>query len=276
MSGQLFIVSTPIGHLKDISLRAIETLQAVDIIYCEDTRQTTKLCSAYDIMTPLRSYHEHNAQQARPQIIKELLAGKSVALVSDAGTPLISDPGYKLVKACQENEIKIVPVPGASALLSALVISGFPCDKFYFGGFLPAKSGERIKVITENQYLPWTQIYYETANRLLESLADIEATLGSRSVCVARELTKAFEETSLGTAGEVADYYQSRGHLKGELVLLIHGYQDNKESMSDEEEEVLKLLVQHWPTKKAATVLSQITKLPKSLVYAKALELKDE
>lgn len=276
MSSCLYIVSSPIGNLKDITLRAIDILKAVDTIYCEDTRRTSSLCKAYGISTPLKSYHEHNAQQMRPLIIEQLKKGDSVALVSDAGTPLISDPGYKLVDQCLEQNIKVSPIPGASALLAALVVSGLPPDQFYFGGFLSSKSNERKKTLLENKNCSMTQIYYETPNRLIACLKDLVEIYEDRKVCVARELTKSFEEAKQGTSNELIQYYENEGVLKGEVVLLIDKTDEIKTDLDPDAEEVLKLLLQHTPVKKAVSLMVSLTGQPKNKIYKKALELKDE
>jgi 16S rRNA (cytidine1402-2'-O)-methyltransferase len=219
--GILYIVATPIGHLGDITYRAVETLRSVSWIACEDTRQTRKLLDHYAIDRPLLSYHEHNEQSRSAELVDRLLSGASGALVSDAGTPLVSDPGYRLVRAALENSIQVVPVPGPCAVLAALAASGLPTDAFRFCGFLPRKSGERRKLLTTVASDPATLAFYEAPHRVLESLADIAAALNDPPVVAARELTKLHEEFLRGRASEVAAQLSIRPSIKGEFTLLI-------------------------------------------------------
>jgi 16S rRNA (cytidine1402-2'-O)-methyltransferase len=218
----LYIVSTPIGNLKDITLRAIETLKSVDLIAAEDTRHTKILCQHYAIPTPLTSYFEHNAFKKGDQIVKMLLSGKSVALVSDAGTPGISDPGYKLINLAKEHKIPVTVVPGATAAVAALSLSGFPSDRFVFEGFLPVKSGQRRKKLEALKQEPATHIFYESPHRIVKSLQDIAEALGDPTVFVAREITKKFEEGLEAKASDLAKHFGEKGP-KGEFVLLIKG-----------------------------------------------------
>lgn len=216
----LYIVSTPIGNLKDITLRAIEILKNVDLIAAEDTRHTGILLKHYDIQTPQTSYFEHNKLKKADYLIRLLKEGSDVALVSDAGTPGISDPGYCLINLAQENDIEITVIPGACAAISALTLSGLPMDRFCFEGFLPVKSAARRRKLEELKGERRTIIYYESPHRLLKSLKDIEEVLENPIVAVARELTKKFEELKSGTASEVLEYF-SQKKVKGEIVLLI-------------------------------------------------------
>lgn len=218
----LYVVATPIGNLEDITLRALRVLKQVDVIACEDTRQTQKLLNHYAIATRTVSYHEHNEMTRSAELVKEMQEGASVALVTDAGMPGISDPGYRLITLAIRHHLPIVPVPGASAFVPALVASGLPTDSFCFRGFLPAKHGERITVLESLNDSAMTEIFYEAPHRLIETLQDIVATLGEfRHVVVGREVTKVHEEFLRGRAAEVLQTLQSRGAVKGEVTLLI-------------------------------------------------------
>jgi len=220
-SSALYVVSTPIGNLEDITMRAVRLLREVAVIACEDTRQTHKLLAHYGIATKAVSYHDHNEQQRSAELIERLRAGESVALVSDAGTPLISDPGYRLVTAAIAAGIPVVPVPGASAALGALAAAGLATDEFRFCGFLPPKSGQRKKALEALRAEECTLVFYEAPHRIVEALADVEAVYGSRPVVVARELTKLHEEFLRGSAAEVRAALESRAAVKGEITLLI-------------------------------------------------------
>jgi|SRR5579862_2143074 len=221
MTGTLYLVATPIGNLEDITFRAVRTLREAGLIACEDTRHTRKLLDHYSIDKPAVSYHEHNERERAAELTAKLLAGVSVALVSDAGMPLVSDPGYRLVAAAIQNGIPVVPIPGASALVTALAASGMPTDAFYFGGFLPAKSGQRIRTLTALAGVEATLVFYEAPHRILDALADVEQTLGPRPVVVARELTKIHEEFVRGAAAAVRATLAARDSIKGEITLLI-------------------------------------------------------
>ena len=218
--GILYLVATPIGNLADITHRAIDVLNSVEVIACEDTRHTRKLLQHYGIATRTVSYHEHNEQERARQLIELLREGKDVAVVSDAGTPSISDPGYRLVRAAIENEVQVVPVPGPSALISALVAAGLPTDEFFFGGFLPARSNARRTRLNELRSVPGTLIFYEAPHRLAETLRDALEALGERDAVVARELTKLHEEIRRGRLSELAEHYSTQ-EPRGEIVLLI-------------------------------------------------------
>lgn len=220
--GTLYLVGTPIGNLEDITLRALRTLKEVDLIACEDTRQTQKLLDHYGIEKHTVSYHEHNELERAPELIVHLENGDNVAIVSDAGMPGVSDPGYRLVALAVRHHIRVVPIPGASAFLSALVASGLPTDSFRFGGFLPAKSGARRDAIEALRDLPRTQIFYEAPHRIVETLQDVVEILGPhRHVVVAREVTKLHEEFLRGPARDVLASLAERDDVKGEITLLI-------------------------------------------------------
>ncbi len=220
-TGTLFVAATPIGNLEDITLRALRVLKEVDVIACEDTRQSGKLLSHFGIATPTISYHDHNEATRSADLIERLKSGLNVALITDAGTPLVSDPGYRLVNAAIDAGIAVVPIPGASAALGALAAAGLPTDEFRFCGFLPPKSGQRRKALEELKGEACTLVFYEAPHRILDALEDIQAVYGSRPVVVARELTKLHEEFLRGTAAEVRASLAGRPAVKGEITLLI-------------------------------------------------------
>ena len=221
MPGTLYLVATPIGNLEDITLRALRVLREVDVIACEDTRQTGKLLTHFGVDKPTVSYHEHNEAARTRELIARLDGGENVALVSDAGTPLVSDPGYRLVTAAIAASIRVVPLPGASAVLGALAAAGLATEAFRFCGFLPAKSGQRKKTLEELRGEDCTLIFYEGPHRILETLADIAAVYGPRPIVVAREITKIHEEFLRGTAEEIRAELAARPSIKGEITLLI-------------------------------------------------------
>jgi 16S rRNA (cytidine1402-2'-O)-methyltransferase len=243
----LFVIGTPIGNLEDITYRALRVLREVDRIACEDTRQTQKLLNHYNIHTKTVSYHEHNESTRAPELIAALERGDTIALVTDAGTPAVSDPGYRLIALAIQHGIQVVPIPGASAFLSALVASGFPADNFRFHGFLPAKSSQRRKLLEDLHQSPSTQIFYEAPHRIIETLKDLVEILGpGRQIVIARELTKIHEEFLRGTAKDVLMKAEERGELKGEITLLIaraseeEGKNRPKESVSQRVERLMK------------------------------------
>jgi 16S rRNA (cytidine1402-2'-O)-methyltransferase len=221
MSGRLYLVATPIGNLEDITYRAVRILNEADLIACEDTRHTRKLLEHYGIQKPTVSYHDHNEAERSLELAGKLRGGAVIAMVSDAGMPLVSDPGYRLVRAAIESGIPVEAVPGASAVLTSLAASGLPADAFYFGGFLPSKPGQRRKTLEALSEQPVTLIFYEAPHRILESLEAIEQVLGPRPVVVARELTKVHEEFLRGTASEVRALLAARDAVKGEITILI-------------------------------------------------------
>jgi len=225
----LYLVGTPIGNLEDITLRALRVLKEVDVIACEDTRQTQKLLNHYAIATRTTSYHEHNEMTKSAELVKEMQEGASVALVTDAGMPGISDPGYRLIALAIRHHLPVVPVPGASAFLAALVASGLPTDSFRFSGFLPAKRGERRAALESVKSSPRTQVFYEAPHRIVETLTDVVEVLGEgRHVVVAREVTKLHEEFLRGRAAEVLDNLKAREAVKGEITLLIGKAEDGE------------------------------------------------
>ena len=221
MSGTLYLVATPIGNLADITHRALQILKDVDLIACEDTRHTHKLLHHYGITTKTVSYHEHNEQQRTPQLIEQLKQGNNIAVVSDAGTPSISDPGFRLVRAAIENDVPVVPVPGPSALISALIATGLPTDEFFFAGFLPSRANARRARLNELRAVPGTLIFYEAPHRLATTLKDAYEILGEREAAVARELTKIHEEIRRGRLSELSSYFEDNDKARGEIVVLI-------------------------------------------------------
>jgi 16S rRNA (cytidine1402-2'-O)-methyltransferase len=230
----LYLVATPIGNLEDITLRALRVLKEADVIACEDTRQTQKLLNHYAITTRTTSYHEHNEMTRSAELVLELEGGARVALVTDAGMPGISDPGFRLIALAIRHHVAVIPVPGASAFLSALVASGLPTDSFRFSGFLPAKSGQRRQLLESIRQSPRTQVFYEAPHRIVESLEDVVALLGSeRPVVVAREVTKLHEEFLRGRAAEVLDQLKSRDAVKGEITLLIGKAEEKHQSEAE-------------------------------------------
>jgi 16S rRNA (cytidine1402-2'-O)-methyltransferase len=221
MAGTLYLIATPIGNLEDITHRAVRLLGEVDVIACEDTRHTKKLLNHYHINTRTISYHEHNERERSMELIERLKSGADVAVVSDAGTPGISDPGFRLARLAIDCDVQVVPVPGASALISALVASGLPTDEFFFGGFLPARSGARRARLAELRSLPATLIFYEGPHRIAATLKDAQEILGERQAVVARELTKMHEEIARGSLSELAARFSSPESARGEMVLMI-------------------------------------------------------
>jgi 16S rRNA (cytidine1402-2'-O)-methyltransferase len=220
MPGTLYLVATPIGNLQDMTFRAVEVLKTVDLIACEDTRHTRKLLNAFDIVTKLVSYHEHNETERAGALAKLLVEGKSVAVVSDAGTPGVNDPGFRIAEAAIEIGADIIPVPGAVAFVNAVIVSGLPTDAIFFGGFLPAKTGERRKRFEQLKRIPATLVFYETPHRISASLRDALSVLGDRMASTARELTKLHEETSRGTLSQLVSKFDAESP-RGEFVLVI-------------------------------------------------------
>ena len=271
----LFIVPTPIGNLGDITHRALEVLHSVDIIAAEDTRHTGKLLSHFNIQTRTFALHDHNEQQKAQVLVEKLLSGESIALVSDAGTPLISDPGYHLVSQCRQAGVNVVPLPGACAVITALSASGLPSDRFSFEGFLPAKSKGRKDKFLEIAKAERTCIFYESPHRITESMADMLEVLGpDREVVLARELTKTFETIQGLPLGELIEWIAEDANRKrGEMVLLIHGHREAAiEGLPDEATRTLSILVKELPLKKAAGMTAEIYNLKKNALYKWGLE----
>lgn len=267
----LHVVATPIGNLGDISLRALATLAAADAIYCEDTRITRRLLERYGIETPLLAYHDHNAEKVRPRILARLAAGETIALVSDAGTPLVSDPGYKLVAAALEAGLAVTAEPGASALLPALILSGLPSDRFLFLGFLPAKAAARRAALAEVKTVNATLILYEAPVRLAETLEDLRAVLGERPAAVARELTKLHETVVRGPLSGLAAEFAAPP--KGEIVILIGPPGEMGEAREPDIDAMLAERLASLSLKTAVAEVTAATGLPRARVYARALGL---
>ena len=276
MSGSLYIVATPIGNLGDITLRAIETLKNVDLVLAEDTRHSKKLFDHYEIKSPLTAFHEHNENEKASGIISEINSGKSIALISDAGTPLISDPGYQLVSEAKKIGINVIPIPGPNAAIAALSSSGIASSSFSFFGFLPAKQASRLKLLKTKRSLDETIIFYESPKRILATIKDMMAVFGeTRRVCLAKELTKSFETILNDNLIALIDYLESDpSHQKGEFVLIVAPADkiDFDEAKS-ELEKILPILCDEMGASKASKLASKITGLDKKYCYQKAINL---
>ena len=272
----LHIVATPIGNLRDITLRALDVLQAVDVVACEDTRVFAKLASHYGISAPTIAYSDATQDQAEPRVLAALEAGKRVALVSDAGMPLVSDPGYRLVRAAIARNYPVTSVPGPSAVPVALALSGLPTDHFYFGGFLPAKEGERRRAIAAAASIPATLVFFEAPHRLAASLGDLADLLGARPAAIARELTKLFEEVRRAPLGELADHYGRHADVKGEVAIVIGPPQEGAAPPAERLDEALLQAMAGASLKDAAAEVAARYGLRRREVYARALELKRE
>ena len=274
--GTLYIVATPIGNLGDISARALKVLAQVDIIACEDTRHTQKLLSAFAIKNKTLSMHDHNERQRQDYIAELLQEGKSIALVSDAGTPLISDPGFHLVRHCRSLNLAVSPVPGACAAISALSVAGLPTDRFSFEGFLPSKSGARQSTLLALANEPRTMVFYDAPRRAIDTVSDIVEVLGGeRDIVIARELTKTFETVYADNAQNILNWLSGDpNQLKGEMVLIINGAPKKDTAITPEVEGTLKLLLKELPPKKACAIAAEIYQLNKKALYDLALSYK--
>ncbi len=275
MAGTLYVVATPIGNLEDITLRALRILREVDLIAAEDTRQTRKLLSHYGMTTPLTSYFDSIEAQKTPLLMKRLQAGKTVALVTDAGTPGISDPGFRLVRAAWEAGIRVVPIPGPSALTALLSCCGLPIHRFAFEGFLPAKRAARLKVLEKLKGEERTLVFFEAARRLVGCLEDLCAVLGDREAAIGRELTKVYEEVLRGRLRELIEGLRGK-EVKGEVTLIIEGLQGGREGVEDGAsltEEIRALRAQGLSLKQVAHLLGAKRGIAKRLVYAEGLRL---
>jgi len=275
MSSKLYIVSTPIGNLEDITLRALNVLGGVDLIACEDTRTTKKLLSRYNIQKPLTSYHEHNEIEKAKELLSILQEGKSIALVTDAGTPGVSDPGFRIVKLASENGVQVLSVPGPSAAVAALSISGLPTSGFTFLGFPPRQKKRLIEYLERIKDYPETLIFYESPRRIIKTLETAAEVLGERDASLSREITKLYEETLRGKISEIKDLLQSRESLKGEFTLAVEGaYQKKKEFDSETIDNLLIYLKKEGLSLKDA--VKQVTSdagVSKSKIYKKALQI---
>jgi 16S rRNA (cytidine1402-2'-O)-methyltransferase len=277
-SGTLYVVATPIGNLDDLSGRALATLSRVALIAAEDTRHSSRLLRQHGITVPTMSLHEHNEPQAAARVIQRLQAGDDVALISDAGTPLISDPGFDLLRACREADIPVSPVPGPSAMIAALSIAGLPTDRFHFEGFLPRQGAarrDRLRALAEDSA---TLVFYESCHRIVDSLADLVAVFGSeRPAAMARELTKLHETLLRGTLAELAERVAADpDQQRGEIVLVVGGAPErDEEALPPEVEKLLKVLVAELPVKQAAALVAQWSGLKKNVLYRRAQAIRD-
>lgn len=272
----LYIVATPIGNLDDITFRAIEILQTVDLILAEDTRHSKKLLNAYDINTPMQAFHEHNEFVKTAGIVAELRSGKDIALISDAGTPLISDPGYVLVSEAKKAGVAVSPIPGASAIISALSSSGIASNRFTFFGFLPSKFSARIKAIQAVSHINETAIFYESPKRIFACANDLLQVLGDkRIVCFAKEISKSFETIKTDTLPKIIEYLtEDETHQKGEFVILVSGI-DKSDTVEGEVQldKILPILLTEMGASKAAKLAAKITSIDKKHCYQRAIEL---
>ena len=271
----LYLVATPIGNLGDITLRALETLAGADIIAAEDTRVSRVLLDRYGIGKRPYAYHEYNADEVGPKLIAAIAAGKSVALISDAGTPLVSDPGYRLVRQALEAGLKVIPIPGASSVVTALSAAGLPSDSFFFAGFLPQKEKARRDRLAAISAIPGTLLFFESPNRLPASLKDAADMLGpNRLASVCRELTKTFEEFRRGTLADLAEHYDRNPNVKGEIVVAVAPPEAQVPPEGEALDDILKTLAATLPTAKAAAEAAKQTGLPRKDLYQRLLELK--
>jgi len=272
--GKLFVVATPIGNLGDMVPRAVECLQSVDLIAAEDTRRTGQLCHHFDIRTPMRAYHEHNELQQALELVELVAQGQRIALVSDAGMPLVSDPGYRLVKAARESGVEVTVIPGACALITALAGSGLPSDRFTFLGFPPAKKQARETWFSAVAAATETLICYESSHRIRDSLESLKAAMGNRQICLAREITKTFETWLVGTVADVcAAIDADANQTKGEFVLVIQGAQQ-AQSSDAEVQKYMQVLMRELPIKKAAALTAELLDVRKNECYQIGLNLK--
>jgi 16S rRNA (cytidine1402-2'-O)-methyltransferase len=269
----LYLVATPIGNLRDITLRALEVLAAADLIACEDTRVTHKLLDRYGISTQLTPYHEHNAAEARPRLLAKLAEGATVALVSDAGTPLISDPGYKLVRAARDAGASVTALPGASAVLAALTLAALPTDRFFFEGFLPSKEGQRRTRVAELARIPATLVLFESGPRIAAALADLSAGLGPRDAAICRELTKLHEEVRRGDLATLAREYADAPEPRGEIVIVIAPPEPQGELSANDLDTLLQQALARLSVKEAVAEVAAVTGQSRRDVYQRALAL---
>jgi 16S rRNA (cytidine1402-2'-O)-methyltransferase len=273
LAGGLHLVATPIGNLRDVTLRALEVLAAAELIACEDTRVTRKLLDHYGISTPLTPYHDHNAAEARPRLLARLAAGAAIALVSDAGTPLVSDPGYKLVRAVRDAGVNVTALPGASAVLAALAVAALPTDRFFFEGFLPPKEGQRRARVAELARIPATLVLFESGPRVAATLADLAAVLGSREAAICRELTKLHEEVRRGELAALAQHYAGTAEIRGEFVIVIAPPAPQVEIEAADLDALLRPALDRVSVKEAVAEIASVTGRPRREVYQRALAL---
>lgn len=272
--GTLYVVATPLGNLTDITHRALEILSQVALIAAEDTRHSRKLLDAFNIETPCIAFHEHNEREMAAALIERVLRGDSIALISDAGTPLISDPGFPLVRDARAAGIDVVPIPGPSAVIAALSVSGLPTDRFVFEGFLPAKAAARRERLQELQREPRTLVFYESTHRIVESLGEMAAVFGrERAAVLARELTKMFETVHAAPLGDLVDWLAADPQReKGEFVVMIHGAEPDPAATPVDPDRILRVLCEELPPTRAAALTARMTGAKKSELYARAVE----
>jgi len=273
--GTLYVIATPIGNRADMGERAISVLKQVDLIAAEDTRHSKILMQHFGIDTPMQAYHDHNEEQATPKLILRLLAGENIALISDAGTPLLSDPGYRLVKAAHESAVKVSPIPGACAAIAALSVSGLATDRFMFAGFPPHKQGARQNFYREFEFQSSTLVFYESSHRIVASVNDMVQVFGAdKRVVLAREITKLFETVHSAELGDLLEWLQAdKNQQKGEFVLILEGAEQQVSPQSAELSSILKVLLDELPVKQASQMAAKITGMKKNQVYKLALEL---
>jgi len=277
LASGLYLVATPIGNLRDVTLRALEILAAANLIACEDTRVSRKLLDRYGIKRPLMPYHDRNAEQARPKILRALAEGSAVALVSDAGTPLVSDPGFKLVRAAQAAGHAVTAAPGASSVLTALVLAGLPTDSFLFDGFLPAKPAQRRARIAELARIPATLVLFESGQRLAATLRDLSSGLGTRDAAVCRELTKLHEEIRRGDLAALAQHYEHAGEKRGEIALVIApAARQAADAEPAEIDDLLRAALARSSVKDAVAEVAMLTGQSRRELYRQALALRGE
>jgi 16S rRNA (cytidine1402-2'-O)-methyltransferase len=272
----LYLVATPIGNLGDITLRALQTLAAADLIACEDTRVSRKLLDHYGIATATTAYHDHNAAAVRPGLLKRIAEGAAIALISDAGTPAISDPGYKLVREAREAELPVTALPGASSVLAGLVASGLPTDRFLFEGFLPAKSAQRRARIAELSRIPASLVLFEGGSRIGATLADLAEVLGEREAAICRELTKLHEEVRRAPLPALADHYAGEAETRGEFVIVIAPPPEDPAPDTDDVDALIRAALTRVSVKDAVGEIVAATGLPRRDIYQRALELAKE
>lgn len=273
LAAGLYVTATPIGNAGDITLRALDVLARADLVLCEDTRVTAKLFAIHGISAKTAPYHDHNAAEMRSRVLKRLEAGEAIALVSDAGTPLVSDPGLKLVREALDAGHNVTALPGASSVLAALTLAGLPTDRFFFAGFLPAKQEARRKELAELGQIPSTLVFLESANRLEAVLADMASALGPREAAVTRELTKKFEEVRRGPLAELAAHYAAAGAPKGEIVIVVGPPEKRAALCAHEVDAMIENALRRASLKDAVAEVVSVTGLPRREIYARALEL---
>lgn len=275
-TGRLYIVATPIGHLEDITIRALKVLARVDLIAAEDTRRTMQLLRTHDLKTPLVSYHEHNERQRTPELVSKLLRGAQLALVTDAGTPTVSDPGYRLVEAAVQSNIAVVPIPGPSAVIAALSAAGLPTDSFTFVGFPARKKHKRMAQLRSLADLPHAVVFYQSPRRIKAFLAELLTVLGNRRAVLARELTKMHEEFIRGPLEDISAKLDQRSQVKGECTLIVHGAESSKPTEVEIETAVEEAVtMENRPISDVAKSLARRLGIPRKEVYAKALEIQN-